>query len=238
TYVLTVLPGIYTGKLISVTLRWTNPANDRDLYIFKRNADGSNGQQVGESAGGAPQTGEATSFDPNIYGVGDYNVEIIYFACTPGLEQPTGTITLLSTPTTRAATYSSGGMTFSRNSPCKAPTAFSDGEPSSRIDAFGNAYVIGIQGVPAGVDLWYFDLRPTLPNPNHPGRTIQNPHYDPNMRVPIYRGKPDSPSSAAGQAQLQAGALGGGDIDLAVGFGSYTGDNGLGLNPAPDPVLA
>src|SRR5437588_12069506 len=105
TYVLTVLPGIYTGKLISVTLRWTNPANDRDLYVFKRNADGSNGQQVGQSAGGAPQTGEATSFDPNIYGTGDYNVEIIYFACTPGLDQPTGTITLLSTPTTRPATY-------------------------------------------------------------------------------------------------------------------------------------
>src|SRR6267142_5668809 len=67
TYVLTVLPGLYTGKLISVTLSWTNPANDRDLYIFKRNADGSNGQPVGQSAGGAPQTGEATSFDPNIY---------------------------------------------------------------------------------------------------------------------------------------------------------------------------
>ena len=26
TFVLTVLPGIYTGKLISVTLSWTNPA--------------------------------------------------------------------------------------------------------------------------------------------------------------------------------------------------------------------
>src|SRR5438874_3419964 len=238
TYVLTVLPGVYTGKLISVTLSWTNPANDRDLYVFKRNADGSNGQQVGQSAGGAPQTGEATSFDPNIYGTGDYNVEIIYFACTPGLDQPTGTITLLSTPTTRQATYTSGGITFSRNSPCKAPTAFSDGEPSSRVDTFGNAYVIGIQGVPAGVDLWYFDLRSTLPDPSHPGRTIRNPNYDPNMRVPIYRGKPDSPSSAAGQAQLQAGALGGGDIDIAVGFGNYPGDGGLGINAAPDPVLA
>jgi hypothetical protein len=238
TYVLTVLPGDYTGKLVSVTLSWTNPANDRDLYVFKRNADGSNGQQVGQSAGGAPQTGEATSFDPNIYGAGDYSVEIIYFACTPGLDQPTGTITLLSTPATRTATYSSGGMTFSRNSPCKAPTAFSDGEPSSRVDAFGNAYVVGIQGVPAGVDLWYFDLRPTLPDPIHPGRTIANPRYDPNMRVPIYRGKPDSPSSVAGQAQLQAGALGGGDIDVAVGFGNYTGDAGLGVNAGPNPVLA
>jgi len=197
TYVLTVLPGIYTGKLISVTLRWTNPANDRDLYVFKRNPDGSNCQPVGESAGGAPQTGEATSFDPNIYGTGDYNVEIIYFACTPATDQPTGTITLINGPSTRTATYTAGGMTFSANTTCKAPTAFSDGEPSSRVDLLGNAYVIGIEGVPAGVDLWYFDLRRTLPDPLHPGKTISNPNYDPNMRVPLYRGKPDSPTTVA-----------------------------------------
>ncbi len=232
TYVLTVAPGDYTGKLISIALSWTVAANDRDLYVFKRNPDGSNGQPVGSSGGGAPQTGEQTSFDPNIYGVGQYNVEIIYFACTPAADQPTGTVALVNGPAIRTASYAAGGMTFSANTSCKAPTAFSDGEPSSRIDTFGNAYVCGIQGVPAGVDLWYFDLRPTLAG-NAP-----NPNYDPNMRVPMYRGKPDSPSTAAGQAQLQAGALGGGDIDLAVGFGNYGGDNGLGLNPAPVPVLA
>src|SRR5436190_2195455 len=231
TYVFTVLPGIYTGKLISVTLSWTNPANDRDLYVFKRNPDGSNGQLVGESAGGAPQTGEATSFDPNIYGTGDYNVEIIYFACTPATDQPTGTITLINGPSTRAATYTSGGMTFSANTACKAPAAFSDGEPSSRVDVFGNAYVCGIQGVPAGVDLWYFDLRPTLAG------GAANPNYDPNMRVPLYRGKPDSPTTIAAQSQLQAGALGGGDIDLAVGFSNYAGVDAA-LSPSPAPVLA
>jgi len=231
TYVLTVLPGIYTGKLISVTLRWTNPANDRDLYVFKRNPDGSNGQLVGESAGGAPQTGEATSFDPNIYGTGAYNVEIIYFACTPGTDQPTGTITLINGPSTRAATYTSGGITFSANTTCKAPTAFSDGEPSSRVDVFGNAYVIGIEGVPAGVDLWYFDLRPTLAG------GAANPNYDPNMRVPLYRGKPDSPTTVAAQSQLQAGALGGGDIDVATGFGNYAGADAA-LSPSPAPILA
>jgi hypothetical protein len=231
TYVLTILPGIYTGKLISVTLSWTNPANDRDLYVFKRNADGSNGQLVGESAGGAPQTGEATSFDPNIYGTGDYNVEIIYFACTPATDQPTGTITLINGPSTRAATYTAGGMTFSANTTCKAPTAFSDGEPSSRVDVFGNAYVIGIEGVPAGVDLWYFDLRPTLAG------GAANPNYDPNMRVPLYRGKPDSPTTVGAQSQLQAGALGGGDIDIATGFGNYAGADAA-LSPSPAPMLA
>ena len=43
------------------------------------------------------------------------------------------------------------------------------------------------------------------------------------MRAPTYRGQPDSPSSAAEQDELSAGVLGGGDIDLATGFGSYTG---------------
>ncbi len=238
TYVLTVAPGNYANKLISVSLAWSVPANDRDLYVFHRNPDGSNGSQVNYSAGGAPQTGEAMSFDPNITGPGDYNVEIVYFACTPAADQPNGTISVVNGPIVRNATYVSGGITFSSNAPCKAPTAFGDTEPSSRIDEKGNSYICGIQGVPGGVDLWYLDLRPTLPDPLHPGGTIPNPNYDPNARVPIYRGKPDSPSSVAGQAQLQAGALGGGDIDLAIGFGSYTGDNGLGLNPAPDPVLA
>src|SRR5205085_7114898 len=62
--------------------------------------------------------------------------------------------------------------------------------------------------------------------------------YDPNMRVPIYRGQPDSPSSVAGQNQLQAGALGGGDIDLAVGFGNYTGTVQPGQNKEAVPDLA
>jgi hypothetical protein len=232
TYVLTVAPGNYTGKLISVSLSWAVPANDRDLYVFKRNPDGSNGQEVGSSAGGAPQTGEQTSFDPNIYGAGQYNVEIVYFACTPNADQPAGAVALVDGPDLRVATYISGGLTFSPNSTCKAPTALSDNEPSSRVDVFGNTYICGIQGVPGGVDLWYYDLRPKLAG-NTP-----NPNYDPNMRVPMYRGKPDSPSSAAGQAQLQAGALGGGDIDLAVGFGNYSGDGGLGVNAVPNPVLA
>lgn len=238
TYVLTVAPGSYSSKLVSVAITWTVPANDRDLYVFHRNADGSNGAQVTYSAGGAPQTGEAATFDPNITGPGDYNVEIVYFASTPAADQPNGTISVINGPVVRSAIYVPGGMTFSPNSPCKTPTALADTEPSSRIDEKGNTYICGIQGVPAGVDLWYVDLRPTLPDPLHPGGTIANPNYDPNARVPLYRGKPDSPSSAAGQAQLQAGALGGGDIDLAVGFGNYSGDNGLGLNAAPDPVLA
>ncbi len=112
-------------------------------------------------------------------------------------------------------------MTFAPNSTVKAQTATRDGEPSSRADTLGNYYVCGIRGLPAGVDLWYFDLRTRISR-------SANPNFDPKMRVPIYRGQPDSPSSAAGQDQLSAGALGGGDIDLAVGVGAFTGIGGTG----------
>ncbi len=111
----------------------------------------------------------------------------------------------------RIATYTHGGITFSPNSPLKAPTAHQDGEPSSRIDAQGNFYIMPIQGVPAGVNLFYFDLRSSSSG------------FDPNMRVPVYRGQPDSPFSSNGVGSLSAGALGGGDIDLALGFDNYSG---------------
>ena len=79
-------------------------------------------------------------------------------------------------------------MTFSSNTPIKSPTTTRDGEPSSRVDAQGNYYIMPIRGVPGGVDLWYFDLRPTSTT------------FDPNMRAPVYRGQPDSPSTVGGQS--------------------------------------
>jgi hypothetical protein len=53
------------------------------------------------------------------------------------------------------------------------------------------------------------------------------------MRVPVYRGQPDSPYSEAEQDQLSAGALGGGDIDLAAGQAPFTGIGATG-----EPALA
>ncbi len=126
----------------------------------------------------------------------------------------------------RTATYTQGGMTFSANSPLKAPTAHQDGEPSSRIDNQGNFYIMPIQGVPAGVNLFYFDLRSASTG------------YDPFMRLPIYRGQPDSPFSSNGVSSLSAGALGGGDIDLAVGFSNYTGVAGPTEHAEAVPVMA
>ena len=110
----------------------------------------------------------------------------------------------------RTAIYVSGSslnppIAFSNNRPVRCPLATADGEPSDRCDIFGNFYVSGIRGFPAGVDLWYLDL-----NPN-------SPTYDPFTVNPIYKGQPDS---LTGSTMVAAGGDGGGDIDLAVGFGN------------------
>jgi hypothetical protein len=110
----------------------------------------------------------------------------------------------------RTALYQSGAalnppIAFSNNRPVRCPLATADGEPSCRCDIYGNFYVSGIRGFPAGVDLWYFDL-----NPN-------SPMYDPFTVNPIYKGQPDS---LTGSTMVAAGGDGGGDIDLAVGFGN------------------
>src|SRR3989442_1105643 len=77
------------------------------------------------------------------------------------------------------------------------------GEPSTRPAPAGNAYVTAIRGVPAGVDLWYFDLNPSSPT------------YDPNMRNPLYRGQPDSFTDSE---STSVGGDGGGDVDIAFGL--------------------
>lgn len=226
TFILHVAAGDYTGKVIAVKIEWTSGSNDYDLYIHKRNSDGSDGELVSNSGGGVPGTSESTVINPVTAGTGDFNVIAVYFANTPGADQPQGTITVETAQSNRTATYITGGMTFAPNSTVKAQTARADGEPSSRVDPNGNYYVCGIRGVPAGVDLWYFDLRSKITG-------VSNPQFDPKMRVPIYRGQPDSPSSAAEQDQLSAGALGGGDIDLAAGKGPFTGIGATG-----EPSLA
>src|SRR4029077_16460159 len=133
TFVLHVAPGVYTGKVIAVKIEWTSGSNDYDLYIHKRNPDGSDGELVKSSGGGAPGTSESTAFDPVTVGTGDFNVIAVYFVNTPGVDQPQGTITVEPAQPSRTAKYVSGGMTFAPNTTVKAQTASSDGEPSSRI---------------------------------------------------------------------------------------------------------
>ena len=80
--------GNYTGKTIAVKIEWTSGSNDYDLYIHKRNADGSDGDLVSSSGGGVPSTRESTVIDPNSDGTGDFNVIAVYFANTPGSINP------------------------------------------------------------------------------------------------------------------------------------------------------
>jgi Bacterial pre-peptidase C-terminal domain len=182
-----------SGDLVKIRIDWTNSANDFDLHVFD-----SNGNEIATSAGGPPSTTEQVTI-PAV--AGTYSVKALFYAVVA--DNYTGTATLQAAPSPRAATYVTGGITFSANVSVRAPAAAADGEPSSRVDFQGNAYTSGIRGVPAGVDLWAFDA-------NKGSMT-----FDPELRHPHYRGQPDSfPESQA----LDVGADGGGDVDLAVGF--------------------
>jgi hypothetical protein len=185
------------NKGIRINIDWAVAANDYDLYIHK---DSLTGPLVTNSGNGAPSTRESAVIDPSASGVGTYVVHVVYFAGTPQADQPHGAAIVTQLP---KAIYLKGGFTFSQPRALSAPGTVRDGEPSSRCDKFGNYYIAGIRGVPAGVDMWYFNV-----NPN-------SPFYDPYLRLPGYRGQPDS---FTGEASTSVGADGGGDVDLAVGF--------------------
>ena len=213
----------FAGRNILVGIEWTLPSQDYDLVIRKEDNgvpgyqnSGANADTIVNTSGnGPPATREETGIPAaqlDVTGTTVFYVVGVYFAAS-GADQYAGSASAVLTPGGRTATYQPANITFSPNTRVKAPAAARDGEPSSRIDQFGNYYIGGIRGVPAGVDLWYFDLKPTSPN------------YDPSMKNPVYRGQPDSIAGAIGD--------GGGDIDLAVGFGPYTGQGTLNNgNPA------
>lgn len=195
----------YAGAQLLIQITFSAP-QDYDLYVHKDTLDGK--VVFSGENGGPPGTSEELVIDPATSGAGDYVVHILYGAAIPA-DQYHGTAKLQSAatatpPPMRFANYVMGGIGFSNSIPCKAPVALRDGEPSNRTDFAGNAYVGAIRGFPAGVDLWRFDLNPLSPS------------FDPNMRVPIYRGQPDAFSPAGSEAEL--GGDGGGDIDLAVPF--------------------
>ncbi len=208
------VPADYVGKAVQVTLDWTVPANDYDLVIHK---DTVTGAVVSTSGNGPPAIHEQAGINPSATGTGTYVVHVIYFAvAVPNTDQFAAKAITVAQPAKRTANYiKGGGITFSPNFTVKAPNTVRDGEPSSRTDFKGNHYICGIRGVPAGVDLWYFDLNPSSPN------------YDPLMTNPIYRGQPDS---FLGKDPNAVGADGGGDVDLAVSFSTPTGQT--------DPTVA
>jgi hypothetical protein len=201
----------WASKILNVKIDWSIPVNDYDLYIHKGDLTGP---IVAQSANGAPSTEEAGVIDPGSSGTGTYTIHVVYFTTTP-TDQYVGTASVAARPKGRTAAYQWIKSQFTVNTPVYAPGTTADGEPSSRCDKFGNYYVAGIRGVPAGVDLWYFDLRPSSDN------------YDPYMRNPVYEGQPDSFTS---QNAFSVGADGGGDVDIAVGSDN-SGPNNV-------PVLA
>lgn len=195
-------PADWANSVIRVDLNWTIPVDDYDLYIHKGD---NSGLLVGTSGGGAPSTNEAAVIDPSRTGTGVYTIHAVYFTTASAADEYKGSAVVMARPNdgTRSAIYLKDGFGFCANQTVKCPVTVSDGEPSSRTDIQGNHYVAGIRGVPAGVDLWWFDLNPSSST------------FDPFMRNPQYRGQPDS---FTGSDSTSVGADGGGDVDLAVGW--------------------
>lgn len=212
TFTLTIAPGTYSGKSLSVSVNWTLPTDEYDLFIHQGATNSLSDPVVSSSNHGL--NGDTTAATQNMVKLtlpaGTVLTPIVYTvhvvnAIGPPNDQYVGTASLITTTANRTATYTKGGFTFSNDVPLKAPVTVSDGEPSSRTDPKGNFYVSGIRGFPAGVDLWYFDLNPASPT------------YDPLMQFPQYRGQPDGfTGQASEQAGINLGGDGGGDIDLAV----------------------
>jgi hypothetical protein len=214
TFTLTVAPGDYTGKRIVVRIGWLLPTTDYDMYIHEGSASGP----LVASSGQGTTTFEQTtlSIDPPIVPTAKvYAIHIVAFAVPP-LQNYAGRVTVATAPPPRMAIYLPSSITFSPNITVAAPYAVSDGEPSVRCDVRGNYYVAGIQGVPAGCDMWRFDLNQTSPT------------FDPGLQNPTYLGQPDAFLPLDRGDKSVGGADGGGDVDMAVSFPT---------SPTTTPVL-
>ncbi|NNF07725.1 MAG: hypothetical protein HKN21_13260, partial [Candidatus Eisenbacteria bacterium] len=176
TFTLKLAPGTYPNTRIRVRMDWLLLANDYDLYIHQNTV---NGPVVASSGQGT------TAFEETFISLADsvvvdtlvYVCNIVAWSVGPG-DNYAGEAEIAATANPRTPIYQAGTLTFSENVALKAPIAASDGEPSVRVDIRGNCYVGGIRGVPAGVDLWRFDL------------DQNSPTFDPGMQNPTYLGQP------------------------------------------------
>jgi hypothetical protein len=202
--------GDWTGKRITIAIHWLSPASDWDLYVLEGTV---NGELVGKSDNFVPQTAEsvAVELDGVLAAPRTLVAHVVNEAGAPEMVQ--GLVRVEASRSHRQATLLiQNDLSFSPNVTVSAPFAARVCEPSIRVDVRGNCYVGGIRGVPAGVDLWRFDLNPASPG------------YDPQLRNPMYLGQPDAfaPDDTSG------GRDGGGDIDISASFPS---------NPAATPIL-
>jgi hypothetical protein len=206
TYELTLAAGDYTDQRIQVRIEWLLPANDYDLNVY----EGTLGGPLVGASGEFATTFEETVINVDAVIGSDrvYVIEIVAWSVAPG-DPHGGTASLVAVANPRTPVYTAGSITFSENVPLKIPVAAQDGEPSVRVDVDGNCYVGAIRGVPAGVDLWRFDLDP------------DSPTFDPGMQSPAYLGQPDAFLQQDPFDTLAGGADGGGDIEISVSFPSH-----------------
>lgn len=199
TTVIVLQPGNYTGKALKLSIDWLVPASDYDLYVFRERLDG---EAAGISNGPPPGTHEEApiTIDAVLSQPRRFVVHVV--ASAAGAEIVHGTAALIAAPQARTPVFVPNDLVFCPSVTVAAPGSSRDCEPSLRVDVRGNAYVGGIRGVPAGVDLWRFDLDPTSAT------------FDPQLRAPLYLGQPDAfaPNDTTG------GRDGGGDIDIATSF--------------------
>jgi hypothetical protein len=196
-------PGDYTTKQVRIQVSWTVPAFDYDLYVH----DGTLSGPVHKAQnGGPPGTEEHVllTISPGVVTTPIVWWAHIQAASVPVGQTYNGSATLLSLPNALSVSYVPGNLTFSHTVPLFATATVRDEEPSVHVDVQGNCYVGGIRGVPAGVDMWRFDL-----NRN-------SPTFDPEMRHGTYLGQPDVFQAQALGDSSAGGADGGGDIEFAM----------------------
>jgi hypothetical protein len=223
TFTLKLAPADYRGKRVRYKASWTNQLNDYDVYVHQGSVKGP---VLSPPNGGPPSTVEEGSFDVNAVvtaGVNDtYTLHVVYYAVAAP-DPYHGVVAIEAIPTitaqtrdTRIVTGSKTGIRFSHSRALYAFGAGQDVEPSVRVDYQGNAYVGGIRGLTGGNDLWRFDLNPASPTYD-PFLTAATPTWSANGTVsnPAWKGQPDA---LAPNNEIELGADGGGDLDIAVGF--------------------
>jgi len=106
-----------------------------------------------------------------------------------------GSAALVALPNAPRVTHLAGDLPFCHTVPLFARGTVRDEEPSVRVDVRGNCYVGAIRGVPAGVDMWRFDLNP------------QSPTFDPELRHATYLGNPTRSSRWAQRIRRRAAPM-------------------------------
>lgn len=183
---------------VVVTINWTNPGNDLDLYAFDP-ASGSriavDGQAVGDT--------ETITFPA---APGTYRITVLVYRAVE--ESYTATAGVVDSgnepePPNQFRTANYHRFDFGIKPEVKLPEQErslifidQDVEPEIEIDRFGSIYIGAIRGVGGGVDFWRSD---------NGGESF------------LYLGEPDGTQNPLPFPPSPEGGVGGGDVDLSIG---------------------